>query len=283
MLITKAINNNVVLAEDEYGRELVLFGKGLGFRGAPAYIDDEEAIQRRFYNVSHEFYDAISSLSDEVIIISSGIVDIARQELNCELNPNLAFTLADHIQFAIDRTKQGMAVKNPLYEEVRFVYPREAEVGRRGVLLTRSVAEVDIPDFEAASIALHIVNAESVEGGQNALNSNMDLIVRSTEVLDAVSEIIERKLDVKLDRAGYDYARFVTHMRFLVSRLMEGNPVETRNGSLFKQAARDFSEAYSAASAIDECLRSKYDWECSDEELLYLMMHINRLVPERGK
>lgn len=34
MLITKAINNNVVLAEDENGRELVLFGKGLGFRGA---------------------------------------------------------------------------------------------------------------------------------------------------------------------------------------------------------------------------------------------------------
>ena len=27
MLITKAINNNVVLAEDENGRELVLFGK----------------------------------------------------------------------------------------------------------------------------------------------------------------------------------------------------------------------------------------------------------------
>lgn len=38
MLITKAINNNVVLAEDENGRELVLFGKGLGFRGAPSYL-----------------------------------------------------------------------------------------------------------------------------------------------------------------------------------------------------------------------------------------------------
>lgn len=37
MLITKAINNNVVLAEDENGRELVLFGKGLGFRGAFLY------------------------------------------------------------------------------------------------------------------------------------------------------------------------------------------------------------------------------------------------------
>ena len=130
MLITKAINNNVVLAEDDAGRELVLFGKGLGFRGAPSYIEDESSIQRSFRDISPEMYDAVASLSDDVIIIASGIVDIARNELNCTLNPNLVFTLADHLQFAIDRARKGASIKNPLYEEVRLVYPREAEVGR---------------------------------------------------------------------------------------------------------------------------------------------------------
>lgn len=141
MLITKAINNNVVLAEDDAGRELVLFGKGLGFRGAPSYIEDESAIQRSFRDISPEMYDAVASLSDDVIIIASGIVDIARNELNCTLNPNLVFTLADHLQFAIDRARKGASIKNPLYEEVRLVYPREAEVGRRGVKLVMAVAE----------------------------------------------------------------------------------------------------------------------------------------------
>ncbi len=107
MLITKAINNNVVLAEDENGRELVLFGKGLGFRGAPSYIEDESAIQRSFRDVSPELYDALASLGDDVIIIASGIVDIARQELNCKLNPNLVFTIADHLQFAIERARDN--------------------------------------------------------------------------------------------------------------------------------------------------------------------------------
>lgn len=161
MLITKAINNNVVLAEDDAGRELVLFGKGLGFRGAPSYIEDESSIQRSFRDISPEMYDAVASLSDDVIIIASGIVDIARNELNCTLNPNLVFTLADHLQFAIDRARKGASIKNPLYEEVRLVYPREAEVGRRGVKLVMAVAEdVDFPETEAASIALHIVNDE---------------------------------------------------------------------------------------------------------------------------
>lgn len=62
MLITKAINNNVVLAEDDAGRELVLFGKGLGFRGAPSYIEDESSIQRSFRDISPEMYDAVASL-----------------------------------------------------------------------------------------------------------------------------------------------------------------------------------------------------------------------------
>ncbi|WP_322150800.1 CAT RNA binding domain-containing protein [Paratractidigestivibacter sp.] len=180
MLITKAINNNVVLAEDDNGRELVLFGKGLGFRGAPSHLDDESCIQRSFRDVSPELYEALASISAEVIIIASGIVDIARQELNCALNPNLIFTIADHLQFAIDRS-------------------------------------------------------------------------------------------------SYSYVRFVTHMRFLISRLIRGEKFESRNGSLFKQAAKDFSDEYACARAIDEYLRSSHGWSCTDEELLYLMMHVNRL------
>lgn len=280
MLITKAINNNVVLAEDDAGRELVLFGKGLGFRGAPSYIEDESAIQRSFRDISPEMYDAVASLSDDVIIIASGIVDIARNELNCPLNPNLVFTLADHLQFAIDRARKGASIKNPLYEEVRLVYPREAEVGRRGVKFVMAVAEdVDFPETEAASIALHIVNAEMVDDENAGAKGNMDLVVKSTEVIDAVTGIIERTLGETIDRYSYSYARFVTHMRFLISRLIKGEDEETRNSDLFKRATSEFSDAYACARAIDEYMRATCGWHCTDEELLYLMMHINRLCP----
>lgn len=283
MLITKAINNNVVLAEDENGRELVLFGKGLGFRGAPSYIEDESNIQRSFRDVSPELYDALASLTDDVIIIASGIVDIARQELNCKLNPNLIFTIADHLQFAIERARNDKVIPNPLSEEVRFVYPREYEVGRRGVLLVKAIDEdVDFPDFEAAAIALHVVNAESLdEGGSEALSRNMSLVVKSAEVLEAVTDIVQRTLDIEIDRCSYSYVRFVTHMRFLIGRLMKGEIEQTRNSSLFRQATNDFSDAYVCARTIDEYLRTKHGWNCSDEELLYLMMHINRLCPGR--
>ena len=46
---------------------------------------------------------------------------------------------------------------------------------------------------------------------------------------------------------------------------------------LFRQAARDFADAYCCASAINNYFIKAHNWSCSDEEMLYLMMHINRL------
>lgn len=51
MLILKKINNNVALAASDDGREVVVFGKGIGFHEMPYELVDESLIQRKFYNV----------------------------------------------------------------------------------------------------------------------------------------------------------------------------------------------------------------------------------------
>lgn len=40
MKITKKINNNVALAQDAKGRELIVFGKGVGFPATPYELTD---------------------------------------------------------------------------------------------------------------------------------------------------------------------------------------------------------------------------------------------------
>ena len=49
MLILKKINNNVALAASDDGREVVVFGKGIGFHEMPYELADESLIQRKFY------------------------------------------------------------------------------------------------------------------------------------------------------------------------------------------------------------------------------------------
>lgn len=61
MIVTKKINNNVAVCRDSNGRELIAFGKGIGFPKTPYTITDLRNIERTFYNVSSQY---VSLLND---------------------------------------------------------------------------------------------------------------------------------------------------------------------------------------------------------------------------
>ena len=91
MLVTKKINNNVALAQDAEGNDLVIFGRGVGFPATPYELDDTSAVQRVFRDVNPEIA-AAASITDDVLLVASDIADLARKELDAHLNESLAFT-----------------------------------------------------------------------------------------------------------------------------------------------------------------------------------------------
>lgn len=274
MLILKKINNNVALASSDAGEEIVVFGKGVGFHEMPYELEDESVIQRVFRDVDEKCIGGFANIADDVLLVASDIVAMADKALDCALAGNLVVCLADHLQYALERTDDGIAIENPLSHEVAFVYPREVELGRRGIELVSERMGVNLPESEITSIALHLVNAE-VDGMGSS--QDMDLVMKSTLILERATQVIEGQLGQQLDRTSYAYVRFVAHLRFLIRRLMRGGCKETENSGLFRQAARDFPDAYRCAAGINEYLKRDYNWSCSDEEMLYLMMHVNRL------
>ncbi|MFR4569292.1 MAG: PRD domain-containing protein [Collinsella stercoris] len=274
MLILKKINNNVALASSDAGEEIVVFGKGVGFHEMPYELEDESVIQRVFRDVDEKCIGGFANIADDVLLVASDIVAMADKALDCALAGNLVVCLADHLQYALERTGDGIAIENPLSHEVAFVYPREVELGRRGIELVSERMGVNLPESEITSIALHLVNAE-VDGMGSS--QDMDLVMKSTVILERATQVIEGQLGQQLDRTSYAYVRFVAHLRFLIRRLMRGGCKETENSGLFRQAARDFPDAYRCAAGINEYLKRDYNWSCSDEEMLYLMMHVNRL------
>lgn len=48
MKVIKKINNNVALAQDAKGREMLVFGKGIGFPAMPYELADLSVVQRTF-------------------------------------------------------------------------------------------------------------------------------------------------------------------------------------------------------------------------------------------
>ena len=211
MLILKKINNNVALAASDDGREVVVFGKGIGFHDMPYELSDESLIQRKFYNVPESLQDMVGTLPDDVLLAASDIACFAAQQLGCKLSGGLPFILADHLQFAVQRDDDQLSAPNPLEHEVAFIYPRELQISQAALAIVQKHTGATLGQNEATSIALHIVNAE-VDGMGRA--KDMDFIMKSTRVLDEVTRAVEKQLGCSLDTASYSYIRFLRTCAF---------------------------------------------------------------------
>ncbi len=277
MRILQTLNNNVAIASDDQVRTCVVFGKGIGFPKAPYTLKDESAVIRRFYEFDESLMPMVAGLSEEVLAAASEITQEARSQLNCTLNPNLAFTLADHLNYALSRVRSGIVLEIPLQSEVNYVYPRELAVGRFGLTVVKRYCGAELPDSEATAIALHLVNAEGSSEG----SGDMDLVIKSTEIIDRIIAIVESCIERSIDRDSYSYMRFVMHLRFLIARLMGSRPdafVGSRVSVLLPQVRAEFPQAVACAEYISKYLKEAYGWDCSDDELLYLILHSNQFI-----
>lgn len=270
MKIIKQINNNAALALDGSGNEIVVLGRGVGFPKMPYELTDLSRVEKTFYDVNPQYLGMLADLPQPVMMASADIAELAEIELDCELNPNLPFTLADHLNFAIERIKRGIDLTTPLAYDVKHLYPRESELGMRALEILARHAGIRLPDSEAVNVALHLINAEAETG-------DMHSMMMTLKIISEVDAIVEAKLKIRLDKESFHYSRFTMHLRYLIQRLSAGNQVEERTGGMLRQLAREYPKIYLCAGAVAEYFKTAWGWQCNDEELLYLMLHINRV------
>lgn len=270
MKIIKQINNNAALALDGSGNEIVVLGRGVGFPKMPYELTDLSRVEKTFYDVNPQYLGMLADLPQPVMLASADIAELAEIELDCELNPNLPFTLADHLNFAIERIKRGIDLTTPLAYDVKHLYPRESELGMRALEILARHAGIRLPDSEAVNVALHLINAEAETG-------DMHSMMMTLKIISEVDAIVEAKLKIRLDKESFHYSRFTMHLRYLIQRLAAGNQVEERTSGMLRQLAREYPEIYLCARAVAEYFKNTWGWQCNDEELLYLMLHINRV------
>lgn len=270
MRIIKKINNNVALAKDGTGKDVVVFGRGIGFPAMPYELTDLSKIQRTFYEVKDSYVELSASLPEDMVMLAADIVELAQCELDCELNPALPFTLADHLNFAVERFQNGMVLNTPMAYDVEHFYPVEAALGRRALEIIRQSMGISLPACEAVNIALHLVNGEME-------SSDMPATLAATKVIRDVTEIIETSLDIQLDTAGFNYSRFVMHLRYLIQRMQQGAQESTGMGAAMWPIRLQYPEIFRCTQKIADYLLQSCGWQCSQDEMLYLFMHINRL------
>ena len=272
MRAVRKINNNVVTCVDDDGNELIAMGRGLGFGKLPRDLALSE-IDRTFYDVGSRYLAAAGELPEEVLDFAAKIVDVARNQLGYELSPNLTFILADHIGYAIERARKNIYVRMPMAYDVEQSYPEEFRLGKFAVRRMEKEFGVKLPKEETAGIALNLANARITA------SDNADETTADDRMLEDATEIIESAFAIAIDRDTFAFSRYATHMLYLFKRLRSGEKLDTAgaDAAMLIGIREQFPRGCSCADAIADHIAQIWGRDLSDDEKLYIVIHISRV------
>lgn len=270
MKAIRKINNNVAICIDNNEKELIAFGKGIGFQKMPYEITDLSIIQMTFYRIDSALYNMIEEIPDEILQVSAQIVAIAQNTLNCNLNPNLVISLADHINFAMVRLKKYKEMKIAFSFEIERLYPKETELARMAIKLIQKKLLVSLPESEITNIAMHFINAEEE-------NEDIDKDINSENLIDEVTKIIEDYFSIEINRKEFIFNRFANHLRYYLNRVQNREQFVDDVGKMMEELKNDNPRAYECSILVANYIDDKLDSKHTKDELFYLMIHINRI------
>ena len=241
MIIHKILNNNVVITLDDDKREQIVMGKGIAFKKRIGDWVPDESIDQVFYLANQEtslkFQELLGNIPLEMMKLSDDIIVYAKSTLKKSLNDTIYISLTDHLYTALERKKQGIAIKNLLLWDIKRFFPdaeMEEEVGN---------------------------------------------IYELTKLMQEITNIVKYYFKVSFDEDSVYFYRFSTHLKFFCYRLLhQREVVENDDEELYAVIKKKYLNAYRCVEKISLYLNENYDYQVSNEERLYLTIHIARIV-----
>lgn len=262
--IVRVLNNNAVLVARD-GIELVLASRGIGYGKKPGDGVEVESDQRKYVETSTdkvEFLKSLASLDPGLATAVSRAVEIAT-ELLPDLHPSIYVVLADHLSFAVQRSRAGHAIENQLLNEIRATFPTEFAAAEIIVAFVNSKLNVDLATDEAGYVALHLNAARTGTSVKkplskaNELNRLMDQI-KADLGLETVSDAQTHEL--------------FTHLKRVIDRIATGH---FRNNQATFPIAQALPLEMSAARSALRAIANNHDSHAPDTEaaLLAVFLH----------
>lgn len=160
-------------------------------------------------------------------------------------------------------------MKVPLSYDVEFLYEKEMDIGKKAIKYINKTMGIRLSSKEATGIALHFINVLTNESIEEPMNTD--------DLLQRIIGIIEKELKVNIETSSFSYSRFATHVEYLLKRIEENVSIDTKNHKMYENITEKYPESYQCALKIQEYLNQETGRILNDEELLYLIIHINRL------
>ena len=274
IIIEKVIDNNIISAYEKSGAEVIVMGRGIGFKKKQGEVVPADQISKIFRiksrTLAEQFKELLANMPLERVRISDEIISHAKDHLKLKLNQSIYVTLTDHINFAIERVSQGIEPQNALLWEIKRFYPQEFQLGIYALELIQDRLDILLPEDEAGFIALHFVNAEYGTDIRDA--------VKFPDQMQAIVDIVERDLGILLDESSLHYERFMTHIKFLIQRIYRKELLSSEDRELSLLMQRKYPREYQCSLKVAEYIMQATGSRLSEEEIMYLSVHIRRVT-----
>lgn len=278
MRVIKVLNNSLVLALDDQGRETILMGKGIGFHKAAGYQLKREEVEKVFVLKDRSISRSIIRLAAEIdsvyFEIGKNIIDYAIETFQMKLLDHIYLSLTDHLAFAVRRVKEGIVVPNFYTLDMQRFNPNEYQVGRYALQLVRERIGAALPEDEAGNIAFHFINAQ-VDHPYNDKNRKI------SQLTEDVLNIVKYYYRIVYDEESVTYSRYVTHVRLFAQRLVSGQQLpEDSSRLLYDQVAQVCTSEFSCVEKVAVFVKERFGVGLTNQETMYLALHIHRVLED---
>ena len=276
LFVRRIVNNNIVVADDGKGQEIIVVGKGLGFKKEIHDIVYPHEIIKTYILIDSQSKRKLLMLFDEVpyvvIELTQKIIEMAQRQLKVTFNVNLVIALADHINFSVNQFKAGCETISLVNEEIKRFYKEEHEVGLRALNMINQTLNVRLNKEESSSLAFHLITATENK-------SNQDVLKVMKGVKDIV-KIAEGVLSVDLDEDSMSTSRFIIHLKYFMRRVLfeDKKTSKTLINAIYSQIRTDNSKTDLCIERISEYMLNNYNYIINNDERLYLLIHVTRLL-----
>lgn len=275
MIVEKVLNNNVILSIDpKTKKEVILMGAGLAFNRKIGQEIDESKVEKKFIvddkSVGNKLKKLINEIPNGIFEIAHVIIAYGSKKLDRELDQQIYISLSDHIAFAIKRYKNNVEIKNDFIEEIRRIHKEEYKVSLWAVEYINNKLDIRLPEDEAGFIALHLVNASYKETAKES--------VIATNIVKGVLNIIRYYYSIEFNEDDLNYDRLLTHLKYFAKRVITNSQNNNISNEFFEITSKSYPEAFDCSEKVKMYVENNYDYKINEDEIVYLTMHIHRVI-----
>lgn len=281
MKVKQVFNNNVLLA-NQGDQEVVLVGRGIGFKQKPGMLVEKNKVSQVFAPTDDKwftlFHDLIQNISPEYLELSARIIQQASEMLHAKFNDYLLISLTDHLDFAVTRYKRGIQIHNEILWEIKNYYPNEYQVASVALETVNQQIGIKLPEDEAGFIAMKLLDS-SVDHPQSGDT------VKMTKLIGDIVQIVQYQLQIKLDPDTMSYRRFLVHLRFLAERILQKkiNDSGSDDDFLFQHLVKKYPTSFECTNKVTTFISGQLQINLSINEQIYLTIHVQRILDDLNK